>query len=264
MKKILYIFILAIFVTSCNEYQKALKSEDSAVKLETATKLYEKGKYYKALTLFEQIASSYKGKPQAEKLFYMQCQSYYKTKQYGLSGYHFGSFSSSYPKSEKAQEAFFLSAKSYSKMSPSYSLDQVDTDKAIEKLQEFIDRYPDSEYFAEANTIVRDLKIKLEKKAFENARQYNYIADYKAAIIALDNFIADFPGTPYKEEALFYKFDSAYQLAINSVPEKIETRLNNAKTSYGNLIKYKEDSKYKDKANNMLAIIDSELKKYNK
>lgn len=264
MKKIIIIFILAFFVTSCNEYQKALKSEDMAVKLDAATKLYEKEKYFKALTLFEQIAPAYKGKPQAEKLFYMQAQSYYKSRQYGLSGYHFGSFASGYPKSEKVEEAFFLAAKSYSKMSPIYSLDQVDTDKAIEKLQEFIDRYPNSEYFAEANTIVRDLKTKLEKKAFENAKQFNLIADYKAAIVSLDNFIADFPGTPFKEEALFYKLDSAYQLAINSVPEKMEARLNNAKASHGNLMKFKEDTKFKDKANEMLATIETELKKYNK
>ncbi|WP_298118957.1 outer membrane protein assembly factor BamD [Flavobacterium sp.] len=264
MKKIIIIFILAIFATSCNEYQKALKSEDMAVKLETATKLYEKEKYFKALTLFEQIAPAYKGKPQAEKLFYMQAQSYYKSRQYGLSGYHFGSFASGYPKSEKVEEAFFLAAKSYSMMSPVYSLDQVDTDKAIEKLQEFIDRYPNSQYFSEANSIVRDLKTKLEKKAFENARQFNYITDYKAAIVALDNFVADFPGTPFKEEALYYKLDSAYQLAINSVPEKMEARLNNAKASYVTLMKFKEDTKYKEKANTMLATIETELKKYNK
>jgi outer membrane protein assembly factor BamD len=85
MRKIISIIILVLFVTSCNEYQKALKTEDVAVKLETATKLYEKGKYFKAITLFEQIAPAYKGKPQAEKLFYMHSMAYYKNKQYGLS-----------------------------------------------------------------------------------------------------------------------------------------------------------------------------------
>ena len=255
---------MAIFVTSCNQYQKALKSEDMAVKLETATKLYEKTKYFKALTLFEQIAPAYKGKPSAENLFFMQAQSYYKTRQYGLSGYHFSSFASGYPKSEKAEEAFFLSAKSYSMMSPTYSLDQTDTDKAIEKLQEFIDRYPNSQFFAEANAIVKVLKTKLEKKAFENAKLFNSISDYKAAIIALDNFVSDFPGTPFKEEALYVKFDSAYQLAINSVPEKMEARLNTAKSAHTNLIKFKEDTKYKEKASDMLTRVDTELKKYNK
>jgi outer membrane protein assembly factor BamD (BamD/ComL family) len=29
-----------------------------------------------------------------------------------------------------------------------------------------------------------------------------------SSLVALDNFIADYPGTPYKEDALYYKFDS--------------------------------------------------------
>jgi outer membrane protein assembly factor BamD len=45
---------------------------------------------------------------------------------------------------EKVQEAAYLGAK-YSMLSV-YSLDQTDTYKAIDKLQTFIDTYPNSEY----------------------------------------------------------------------------------------------------------------------
>ena len=141
MKKIVSLLLLLALFTSCNEYQKALKNEDISVKYEMGTKLYESGKYSKAIRLFEQVATTYRGKPQAEKLFYMFSQSYYKTNQFYLAGYQFESFTSSYPKSEKAEEAAFLGAKSYSKLSPTYSLDQTDTHKAIEKLQNFIDSY---------------------------------------------------------------------------------------------------------------------------
>lgn len=256
--------LLVILFTSCNEYQKALKNDDVAVKFEMATKLYESGKYNKAIRLFEQIAPAYRGKPQAEKLFYMFSQSYYKTKQYYLAGYQFESFVSGYPKSEKIQEAAYLGPKSYSMLSPAYSLDQTDTYKAIEKLQSFIDTYPNSEYLAEANETVRVLTEKIEKKVFENAKGYNTILDYKSALIALDNFILDYPGTPYKEDALFYKFDSAYQLGINSVEYKKEERLNVSKTAYSNLIKFKGDTKYKKVADEMLARVEQDLQKFSK
>jgi outer membrane protein assembly factor BamD len=50
-----------------------------------------------SVRLFEQIAPQYRGKPQAEKLFYMFSQSI--TKQNNtLSGYQFENFVSSYPK----------------------------------------------------------------------------------------------------------------------------------------------------------------------
>jgi outer membrane protein assembly factor BamD len=262
MKKIVSLLVIIVLLASCNEYQKALKSEDPAVKFEMATKMYEAKKYNKAIRIFEQIASVYRGKPESENLYFMFSQSYFNTKQYYLAGYQFESFVSSFPKSDKAQEASFLGAKSYSMLSPVYSLDQTDTTKAIEKLQTFIDTYPNSIYLAEANAIVKNLNEKLERKVFENAKGYNTISDYKSALVALDNFVADFPGTPFKEEALFYKYDSAYQLGINSVPAKMEERLNVAKVAYANLIKFKADTKYKKQADEMYARIEKDLQKF--
>ena len=264
MKKIIALLLLVVLFSSCNEYQKALKTEDVAAKFDMATKLYDSGKCTKAIRIFEQIAPAYRGKPQAEKLFYMFAQSYYKTKQYYLAGYQFESFVSGYPKSEKIQEAAYLGAKSYSMLSPVYSLDQKDTFKAIEKLQTFIDNFPNSEYIAEANATVKVLSEKIEKKVYENAKGYHTISDFKSAIVAFDNFMGDYPGTIFKEDALFYKYDSAYQLAINSVPAKMEERLNVAKATHSNLMKFKADSKYKKTADEMLARIEKDLQKFNK
>ena len=115
-KKLVSLFLLVVLVTSCGEYQKALKTEDVAVKFEMATKLYDTGKYNDAIRLIEQIAPAYRGKPQAEKLFYMFSQSYYKTKQYYLAAYQFESFVSGYPKSEKAEVQTQQVKKSKSKL----------------------------------------------------------------------------------------------------------------------------------------------------
>jgi len=263
-KKLVSLFLLVVLITSCGEYQKALKTEDVAVKFEMATKLYDTGKFNDAIRLIEQIAPAYRGKPQAEKLFYMFSQSYYKTKQYYLAAYQFESFVSGYPKSEKAEEAAYLGAKCFSMLSPVYSLDQIDTFKAIDKLQVFIDSYPNSAYLPEANRVLRELNEKIEKKVYENAKGYHTIMDYKSAMVALDNFIADYPGTSFKEDALFYKYDSAYQLAINSVPSKMEERLNISKTAYYSLIKYKPDTKHKKIADEMMVRIETDLKNFTK
>ena len=117
MKKFLVLVTLVVFFSSCNQYQKALKSDDVAIKFTVAEKLYAAGKYSKAIRLFEQMAAVYKGKPQAEKMFYMYSQSLYKTNQFYLAGYQFESFAASYQKSEKIEEASFLGAKCFSKLS---------------------------------------------------------------------------------------------------------------------------------------------------
>jgi outer membrane protein assembly factor BamD len=63
MKKIVSLLIIIVLLASCNEYQKALKSEDPAVKLVMATKMYEAKNYNKAIRIFEQIISVYRVKP---------------------------------------------------------------------------------------------------------------------------------------------------------------------------------------------------------
>lgn len=269
MNKFLYILLFSVLFVSCSPYQKALKSEDLAFKYDIATQKYEKGKYTKAIRLFEQIAGPNRGKPQAEKLFYMFAQSYYKTKQYYLAAYQFESFSATYPKSEHREEASFLGAKCYSYLSPVYSLDQSDTDKAIDKLQNYINTYPNSTNFEEANKIIVELRDKLERKAYEIAVQYGQVQpgpaiDYQAGIKALDNFIADYPGTKYKEDALYYKFDFAYNYAIKSTHSKMEERLNIAKNAYSALTRFNADTKYKSKADEKLANIEKELQQFSK
>lgn len=268
MNRALYIFLFSLLIVSCSPYQSALKSDDLVLKYEEGKKKYDEGKYNKAIRLFEQLAGPNRGKPQAEKLFYMFAQSYYKTEQYHLAAYQFDAFVAGYPKSEAKEEASFLAAKSYSELSPNYALDQVDTDKAIEKFQNFINNYPNSQYFEEANKIVVELREKLERKSFEIAKAYgeiqNPINDYKAGIRSLDNFISDFPGSKYKEDALYYKLQFSYNYAIKSIDSKMEERLNLAKSAYASLVRFKEDTKYKKEADEMLASIDKELQKFSK
>ncbi|WP_333695067.1 outer membrane protein assembly factor BamD [Flavobacterium sp.] len=268
MNKVFFVLLSVLLISSCSPFQKAMKSEDVALKYTVAEEQYEAGKYDKAIRLFEQIAPSFRGKPQAEKLFYMFAQSYYKTNQYYLAGYQFESFVSSYPKSEKLEEAAYLGAFCYSKLAPVYSLDQTDTNRAIDKMQNFIDTYPESTYQKDANLIVKELREKLEKKAFEIAKQHYTIAeavrDYNAPLVALDNFISDYPGTPFREEAYYLRFEASFEYAKRSVDAKVKIRLEEALVAYDKLIKLYPESKFKEKADKIKAEINKMLQQYSK
>jgi len=264
MKNSLYIVLLGLLVmSSCSDYQKALKSEDIGTKFAMGDSLFNAGKFLKANRLFEQILPKYRGKPQAQKLTYMHAKSFYNTKDYYLSGYQFERFVKAYPQSEKVEEAAFLSAKSKYMLSPVYSKDQEDTKEAIEKLQLFINEYSDSEYAPEASKLVQELDFKLEKKAFEIAKQYNTISDYQSSIKSFDNFMLEYPGSKLREEALYYRLHSASELAINSVPWKKEERLNSAKGYYEGFKSAYPDSEHIEKVNKMVIKIDEELLTYN-
>ena len=142
MKNYIYILIILFSLNSCSEYQRVLKNEDIAAKFKLGTELYEKGKFAKANRIFVQIVPKYRGKPQAQKLMYMYCKTFYETKDYYTANYQMERFVSAYPKSEKVQEMAFLAAKSYYELSPLFSKDQIETIDAIDKLQAFINTYP--------------------------------------------------------------------------------------------------------------------------
>ena len=112
MKKIIYTLIIIISFSSCNEYQKALKSTDIGTKFKLGLELYDAEKWSKANRLFVQIVPKYRGKPQAQKLMYMYSMTFYKMGDYYTANYQFERFVSSYPNSEKAEESAFLGAKS--------------------------------------------------------------------------------------------------------------------------------------------------------
>lgn len=278
MNKFFYILTALIILSSCNEYQKALKSEDIATKFKMGEELYNQGKYEKANRLFAQIVPNYRGKPQAEKLMFLYSNSFYQMRDYYTAGYQFERFVSSYPNSEKLEEASFFEAKSYYKLSPVYSKDQNETKKAIEKLQEFINLFPESQYVFEANKLIKELDFKLETKAFEIAKQYKEIApgytkDFNAAIKSFDNFIFEFPGSTLREDAMFLKLDAMYQQAINSVEYRntidgiltLRKQRLEATKEYSDVFKNTfNNSKHIETVNNMAKTIQEELKNYSK
>lgn len=262
MKNLFYILITFLFFTSCNEYQKALKSEDIAVKFKMGEQLYNEGDWSKANRLFKQIVPAYRGKPQAEKLMYLYADTFYQMEQFYLSGYQFERFANAYPKSEKLEDAYYKSAISYADLSPVYSKEQHETNDALEKLQLFANLYPNSTYMPEINKLVRDLEYKLEFKAFSIAKQYNHISDFKASISGFDNFIADFPGSTLREKALFYRLDSAYQLATKSVEYKKEERLNAALTYFNAFKRLHSDSEFIEDATRMGKDLQQQLEQF--
>lgn len=270
MRQFIFFLVGLTLLSSCSEYQKVLKNEDVKAKYDLAEKFYEEGDYKRANRLFEQIAPKYVGKPQGERVMFFFANSYYFTKQFSLAGYQFERFVKSYPRSDKAGEAEFLGAKSYYMMSPTYSLDQTNTDKALLKLQNFINTHPESEFMVEANIMAKELTTKKERKAYEIAKQFtklgnSYTLDFSiSAIAALDNFLVDYPGSVYQEDAMYQKIVAATNLALNSTENKKLERLENAKAAYSSLLKDFPETKYREDADDLLAKVESELQNYSK
>ena len=240
-----------VLLTSCGKYNKVLNKGTSDERYIMANDLYKEESYQKANRLFELILPAYETKPQKEVVVFRLAEGYYKVKDYTTAIYYYEKFIRNFPKSTELETAQYQIAESYFKLSPKYSIDQTDTKKAMEAFQSFIDNNPDSDKIADANKRINELSYKLETKAFEIAKQYYKIGIYNSAMVAFDNVILDYLGTSYKEEAMFYKFKSAYELGINSIYYKKEARIKDAIKFYTRYKKAFPNSEYLKEADDL-------------
>ncbi len=228
-----FILLISVVFTGCkSKFEKLRASTDVAKKYQEAIRLYNKKDYSKALILFDDLVQRYRGRAESEDLYYYYAYTNYKLKDYLSARYHFKTFADTYPSSPRAEECRFLAAYCYYLDSPTYSLDQANTYKAIEALQLFINLYPKSDRVAEASKLIADLRGKLEEKSYANAKLFLDIGDYQAAVIAFRNSEKDFPDTRYAEEMEFLTIKAQYLYAKNSLETKQEGRYNEAIQEY--------------------------------
>lgn len=247
-KFFIFTAILLLFgAISCSEYNKILKSGDNELKKEKALMYYEKGDYIKSLTLLEDIIPYYKLTPDGETLYFTYCKANYALGDYYLAGYYFKRFVRQYPSSKHVEEALYLSAMCSVHNSPDYKLDQTETFNALDELQIFIDLYPNSARIDTCNQIMDRLRLKLERKDFENAKLYYHTENYKAAVVALSSVLERYPNSVYKEEIMYLLVKSNYLLAINSIPTKKMERLDATLKSYRKFVAlFPESDKLKE------------------
>lgn len=245
----LVIAAFALFLlASCSKYQKVLKSSDFDYKYKMAVKYYDKKDYIRALPLFEELMTVYRGTARSEEvaLYFANCE--YEIGDYYLAGFHYKEFVKMFPQSKNAEEAMFKNAYCYYKNSPVSSLDQANTLVALQEFQLFLNMFPSSTRVQECNDIVDKLRLKLETKAFDNARLYYNMAEYKAAQQAFMNFAKEFPDSKFREEAAFLQVKSAYLLALNSIDTKKPERIKTTMDLYLKFIDAFPKSKYLNQA----------------
>ena len=238
------IVLIAIVSASCSKYQKLLKSSDMDLKYEAAIKYYDDEKYEKAMTLFEELIPLFRGTERAEKVYYCYCYCNYQLNLLYSAAYHFKKYSTTYPLSEHAQETLFMYAYSNYLLSPIPTLDASDTKAGINALQLFINTYPENELVDSSNVLMDKLRNKLEIKSYLNAKQYYKIFEFKAAIIAINNTLLDFPETEYREELTFLILKSNYLLAENSIKKKKLQRIKDTIDAYYTFVDAYKESKY--------------------
>ena len=261
LKKVVLVFVGVALLASCSKYQKILKSTNAEAKFAAAVAYFDKKDYFRALPLFEELISVYRGQGRAEKVYYYYAYCNYYLEDYELAAYHFENFVNTFPRSEYTEECAFLHAYCFYKSSPDFSLDQESTVKAIAKLQIFVNKYPYSARVSECNALIDKLRYKLEEKSFSLSKLYFNVGDYKAAVTSFKNLLTDFPSTSFKEEAMFYVAKSYYLYAQNSIEKRKIERFSATVDAGNDFLNQFPDSK---SAKEVRDIIESSKNQINK
>ncbi|WP_353195897.1 outer membrane protein assembly factor BamD, partial [Parapedobacter defluvii] len=247
--------LLVALVAGCkSKFEKLRASNNIAQKYQEAVKYYNNKKYSKALILFDDLMNKYRGQAEAEDLYYYTAYTNYYLRDYTSARFHFKQFTDTYPNSTRAEECRYMGAYCYFLESPKTGLDQEYTYRAIEALQLFINLYPNSERAQEASDLIQQLRDKLEAKAFHNAKLYLDMGlsdDYRAAVIAFDNVLREFPDTKYAEEMEFLSIKAQYLYANQSSTRRQEERFGEVLDMYNNFISAYPESKFRKDADQL-------------
>lgn len=205
-----------------------MKSADKNLILKTANENFAKKKWKNALALYDRLPNLVAGTDDAPNVVFNSAYANYYDKNYRLAGNQFKNFAISFPQDKRREEAAYMSALCYYEGSMDYNLDQSTTQTAINELQDFLNNYPNSERSKNINTLIDELSYKLEFKAYENARQYYKMAEYKAANVAFENVLEDFPSTKLRPQIYDYIVKSRYELATKSIYDLKDERIESA------------------------------------
>ena len=257
--------MLLLVVGGCgSHFTKMVKNPDMNKRIQAAFQYYENKDYAKAGLLLEEVLPNIVGNKFSEKVqfYYAYCQ-YYQD-QFELSAHYFNSFYNIYRRSDHAEEAYFMYAFSLYQTTPAFNLDQSNTSKAINAMQEFLNLYPKSTFSLRASNVIQTLQNKLEQKAYEICKQYLRLRQYKAGVISSDNFQKDFPDSDYNEEISYLKIDAQYNFGRLSIQKLKRKRIEETIAYYYLFIEKYPESQYLKKAEKIFENCRKEIPNLNK
>lgn len=238
--------VAIVALSSCKtQYEILLQSNDADAKYEAAFNYYNEGKYSKAGSLFESLSVLTNGTERDDTVRFYWGLSNYKFRDYYTAETNFTNFLETYPRSPFASEARYLRLDCLYRSTLRYELDQSPTYKAITDISEYMIEYPDNPHMQTCRDMLLDLNERLDKKAYEAAKLYYKMENYKASRVAFRNVLKDDAENIYREDILYYIAMSAYKYAHNSVPSKQKERYLTFVDDYYNFIGEIPESHYR-------------------
>lgn len=243
-----------LIVAGCGSSGR-LRYETPQEAYERGIDLYEEGKYDRAAEYFRGVFDFGRTSEWADDAQYYLARATYENGEYLVAASEFDRFVQLYRTDPRAVEAEYQRAMSYYQLSPSYQLDQTDTEQAIEQFLLFVSRNPESELVPEANERIIELRNKLARKQYEAAQLYMRRELYEAAAVTFESVFDRYPETPWADDALLGAMRAYIAFADLSVQNLQAERLRQAVEAYDRLVQIPDSPLLKEAEEVYVAVI---------
>lgn len=150
----------------------------------------------------------------ARKSMILSAYSHYRSGEYTECVSTAKRFLALYPGDEDAAYAYYLIGQSYYRQIPDVTKDQEAAERAMQAMNELIQRYPDSEYTSDARKKIRITMDQLAGKEMQIGRYYLERQEYIAAVNRFKLVVTDFQVTRHVEEGLMRLAESYLAMGI--------------------------------------------------
>ncbi len=229
--------LLVVFVTAAGCSGSGRVRYDTPQEAYGKGKVYfEQGKYDRAISYFQGVFDFGRTHEWADDAQLYLARSYAANKEFILAASEYTRFAEIYRNDPRVPEAEFERAMTFYQRSPSYQLDQTDTQRAVQAFQLFLTRYPNHEKVAEVEARIVELRDKVAHKQYDAGLQYEQRGLFEAAALSYEVVFDRYPETQWVDDALLGAIRSYIAFSDGSVEARRPERLQKAIESYERLL----------------------------
>ena len=246
LRRLALLSLVATGLAACGGSEATVSSGQEAYDRGVAA--FERGKHTRAIDHFRTALDFGRTSAFADDAQLYLARSYAGSRQYLLAGNEFTRFIEFYNADPRVEEAAYERIQAYAALSPNYDLDQTDTRRAIQYIEQFQREYPDSPNATEAAELRATLRARLARKQYETGRLYARRDYFEAAVIAFRSVLEQYPESEYGDDALVAALENQILFAENSIPSRQEERFAEALRIYDQLVSIFSSSPYLSEA----------------
>lgn len=193
-----------LFGTGCTSMPD-LSDATASDSYDVAVAASERGDYMLAIEAFKRVALDSPLHEYADDALIGLADAYRQISDYASAEQEYRALLRDYPHSPLVPEAEYKLGLCFYEQSPRVQLDQAMTEQAMSQLEYFVDAYPESEFVADAEARILEMRSKLASKSYDAAMLYMSLKRPAAARVYLDSVIIDFADTVWARRAMLAK-----------------------------------------------------------